>query len=65
MAGKKPRKSGSTAKKEPGREGRIEIGTRLIEDPWDYSTGKKVNATVNVRESAIDHMRSRGRIDQT
>lgn len=47
----------------PGREGRVEEGERLIVDPYDAT--RKTTVTVNVRESAIDHMRSRGRVDET
>lgn len=47
----------------PGRDGRVEEGERLIADP--YNPARKTTVTVNVRESAIDHMRSRGRVDET
>lgn len=45
-----------------GAEGRVEIGSRIIDDPLE--AGARYSATVNVRESSIDHMHSRGRIDQ-
>lgn len=44
-----------------GSEGRVELGQRLIADPLE--PGQQYEATVNVRESSIDHMHSRGRID--
>lgn len=47
----------------PQFDGRVELGERLVVDPYD--TSKRVSAIVNVRESAIDHMRSRGRVDET
>lgn len=42
-------------------EGRIELGTRVVDDPLE--PGQRYTAQVNVRESSIDHMHSRGRID--
>lgn len=47
----------------PGHEGRIEEGERSIVDPYD--SGRRYKAKVNVRENAIDHMASRGRVDAT
>lgn len=44
-----------------GSEGRVEVGLRVIADPLE--PGQQYAATVNVRESSIDHMYSRGRID--
>lgn len=44
-----------------GSEGRVEIGTRVVPDPLE--PGQRYEAAVNVRESSIDHMFSRGRID--
>jgi hypothetical protein len=44
-----------------GSEGRFELGTRTVADPLEL--GNRMEATVNVRESAIDHMASRGRIN--
>lgn len=44
-----------------GSEGRVEMGHRMISDPLE--PGQQYEATVNVRESSIDHMHSRGRID--
>jgi hypothetical protein len=49
------------AAKSPGHEGRFELGSRLIDDPLE--PGAHVLAAVNVRESAIAHMASRGRLD--
>lgn len=43
-------------------EGRFEIGERYVDDPLEI--GQKLAAKVNVRESSIDHMHSRGRIDE-
>lgn len=44
-----------------GSGGRVEIGHRMIDDPLE--PGQRYPAAVNVRESSIDHMYSRGRID--
>lgn len=44
-----------------GSEGRVELGQRMIADPLE--PGQQYAAIVNVRESSIDHMHSRGRID--
>jgi hypothetical protein len=44
-----------------GAEGRVELGTRMVDDPLE--AGQRYQAQVNVRESSIDHMHSRGRID--
>lgn len=60
--GKKKKKI-TLAQLGPGREGRVEEGERIIDDP--YQKGRKVTVTANVRESAIDHMASRGRLDAT
>lgn len=45
----------------PGREGKYEEGERLAPDP--INPGPPVIVKVNVRESAIDHMASRGRLN--
>lgn len=44
-----------------GSEGLVEYGQRVINDPLE--PGQRYEATVNVRESSIDHMASRGRIN--
>lgn len=44
-----------------GSEGLVEYGQRIISDPME--PGQRYEATVNVRESSIDHMASRGRIN--
>lgn len=44
-----------------GAEGRVEYGARIIDDPLE--AGQRYSAKANVRESSIDHMHSRGRID--
>lgn len=44
-----------------GSDGRVELGERVIDDPLE--AGQRYSAAVNVRESSIDHMASRGRID--
>lgn len=44
-----------------GSEGMVEYGSRLISDPLE--PGQRYAAVVNVRESSIDHMASRGRIN--
>jgi hypothetical protein len=44
-----------------GSEGMVELGERLVPDPMEPSAS--IKATVNVRESSIDHMASRGRIN--
>lgn len=46
-----------------GFEGRFQIGERVVDDPLEI--GQRYTAVVNVRESSIDHMHSRGRIDGT
>ena len=45
-----------------GSEGMMEVGKRLVDDPLER--GQRYAAQVNVRESSIDHMHSRGRIDE-
>lgn len=58
---------GRTAKKKRvpylshGSEGLVEYGERVISDPLE--PGQRYSAVVNVRESSIDHMASRGRIN--
>jgi hypothetical protein len=44
-----------------GSDGRVELGNRVIDDPME--PGRRYEAAANVRESSIDHMASRGRID--
>jgi hypothetical protein len=44
-----------------GSEGMVEYGSRVISDPLE--AGQRYSAVVNVRESSIDHMASRGRIN--
>lgn len=44
-----------------GSEGMVEYGARVISDPLE--PGQRYSAVVNVRESSIDHMASRGRIN--
>jgi hypothetical protein len=44
-----------------GSEGMVEYGQRMISDPLE--PGQHYQAVVNVRESSIDHMASRGRIN--
>lgn len=44
-----------------GSEGYFEEGERVVPDPLEK--GRYYTAKVNVRESSIDHMASRGRID--
>jgi hypothetical protein len=44
-----------------GSEGLVEYGHREISDPLE--PGQRYSAVVNVRESSIDHMASRGRIN--
>jgi hypothetical protein len=55
-----------------GHDGRFEQGERLIDAPAEVIAGeyvrgdrRKVKVTVNVRESGIEHMASRGRLDAT
>lgn len=43
-----------------GAEGHFELGERMVDDPLE--AGQRYQAKVNVRESSIDHMHSRGRI---
>lgn len=44
-----------------GADGMVEVGERMVDDPLEV--GRRYQAKVNVRESSIDHMHSRGRID--
>lgn len=44
-----------------GSEGMVEYGQRIVSDPLE--PGQRYSAVVNVRESSIDHMASRGRIN--
>lgn len=44
-----------------GSEGLVEFGERKVDDPLE--PGRHISAVVNVRESSIDHMASRGRIN--
>jgi len=44
-----------------GSDGRFELGKRVVNDPLE--PGARYEAVVNVRESAIDHMASRWRIN--
>lgn len=44
-----------------GADGRFELGGRMVDDPLE--AGQRYQAQANVRESSIDHMHSRGRID--
>lgn len=53
-----------SAKPGPGYAGRFEVGKRVVVDPFD-ELGRKIEVTVNVRESAIEHMLTRKRIDRT
>jgi len=46
-----------------GSEGMVELGERTIVDPLE--AGQRYKAVVNVRESSIDHMHSRGRINNS
>jgi hypothetical protein len=46
-----------------GSAGGYEEGQRTIEDPTE--PGQRYRATVNVRESAIEHMASRGRLNSS
>jgi len=46
----------------PGFDGRFQLGVRVVDDPLER--GQRYEAPVNVRESSIDHMHSRGRIDE-
>lgn len=54
---------GATAlakRQKEGFDGKFELGERTVPDPLD--PGNYVNAIVNVRESAIDHMMARNRL---
>jgi hypothetical protein len=51
----------SSQKQQPGFDGRFEEGERYVSDP--LNPGRPEAKKVNVRESAIDHMASRGRLD--
>lgn len=45
-----------------GRDGKFELGERLIPDPLE--PGQHYRAAMNVRESVIEHMLAHGRIDR-
>lgn len=61
----------SRRNRQGARASRMELGERLIVGPGEpilgerVSSGRRYMATVNVRESAIAHMASRGRLDPT
>ena len=46
-----------------GKEGRFELGSRVVDDPLE--PGQRLSVAVNVRESAIEHLASRKRINTT
>jgi hypothetical protein len=46
-----------------GSEGLVEYGQRVVDDPMEPTA--RLAVTVNVRESSIDHMASRGRINSS
>jgi hypothetical protein len=54
-------KKGDRRKVPVGFDGRFEVGARKIEDPLEK--GQRYYAAANVRESAIDHLASRNRIN--
>lgn len=56
----KPRRKGKPYLSH-GSEGMVEYGSRVVSDPLE--PGQRYAAVVNVRESSIDHMASRGRIN--
>lgn len=56
-----PRRRKSKPYLSHGSEGMVEYGQRTISDPLE--PGQRYEAMVNVRESSIDHMASRGRIN--
>ena len=60
MAGK-AKKRKRTPYLSHGSEGLVELGERKVQDPLEPTAELRV--TVNVRESSIDHMASRGRIN--
>lgn len=60
MVGERRRKKVARGPKH-GSDGRLQIGEREVDDPLE--PGAKARAIVNVRESAIDHMFSRKRIN--
>lgn len=56
-----PKKAKKVTLPKFGSEGKFELGERTVADPLE--PGARLTAAVNVRESAIDHMASRGRIN--
>lgn len=61
MAKQKPRRRKGQPYLSHGSEGRVQIGHRLVPDPLE--PGAMLPVAVNVRESAIDEMRNRNRIN--
>jgi hypothetical protein len=57
------KKTSAPATAGPGMEGRFEIGERLYVDP--HVPGRPERKQVNVRESAVAHMASRGRLSSS
>lgn len=58
---RKPKRSKRAPYLSHGADGLVEYGSRTVQDPLEPTARLKV--TVNVRESSIDHMASRGRIN--
>lgn len=58
---KKGKKMHAQVHSKIGHDGKFELGERVIPDPLE--PGQHYRAPMNVRESAIEHMLSRGRID--
>lgn len=56
------RKKRLLAKPGPGYEGRYELGTAIIDDP--YQTGAKDRVSINKRHDVLVHWRSRNQIDE-
>lgn len=44
--------------------GKIEVGTRVVEDPYGLEPGARMVARVNLAEHPLDRMRARGRLDE-
>ena len=57
------RKGGKRISSEPGYDGAFEVGSRLVDDP--YEPGNKIAVPFNVRHDPLARMLLRGEIDET
>ena len=62
MARRSKKRKRLVAKATPGYEGRFELGSRLVDDP--YAPGSQIRVPANVKASTLSYMQSRGRITE-